>query len=35
MTFTRFVSCMIFLVRLYLWRFGFKLALSDQTGRGI
>jgi hypothetical protein len=35
MTFTRFVSGMIFLVRLYLWRFGFKLALSDETGRAI
>ena len=35
MTFTRFFSGVIFLVRLYLWRFGFKLALSDQTGRAI
>jgi len=33
MTFTRFVSGVIFLARLYLWRVGFKPALSDQTGR--
>jgi len=35
MTFTRFVSGVVFFVRLYLWRFGFKPALSDETGRAI
>ena len=35
MTVTRFLSGLVFLVRLYLWRFGFKPALSDQTGRAI
>ena len=35
MTFTRFLSGLVFFFRLYLWRFGFKLALDEQSGRAI
>ena len=35
MKFTRVFSGVVFLVRLYLWRFGLKLALSEQSGRAI
>jgi hypothetical protein len=30
-----FLSGLMFLVRLYLWRFGFKPALSENSGRAI
>ncbi len=35
MTFTRLLSGLAFFVRLYLWRFGLKLALPETTGRSI
>lgn len=35
MTLSRFVSGLVFFVRLYLWRFGLKLALSENSGRSI
>ena len=35
MTFTRFLSGMVFFARLYLWRFGLKLALGEQSGRAV
>ena len=35
MTLTRFVSGLVFCIRLYLWRFGFKLAIREGTGRSL
>jgi len=35
MTFTQLLSGVVFFMRLYLWRFGLKPALGDQTGRAI